>query len=68
METTDLLMCLKEAARQLGVSVDFLKKRVRCGAIQAVRMGRLVKIRQGDLDAMKRVGIVNSKVTEGISG
>ena len=61
MEPIDVLVCLKEAARQLGVSVDFLKKRIRKSEISTVRMGRLVKVRQADLDAFKRVGIVSSK-------
>jgi excisionase family DNA binding protein len=53
---TDVLVSLKDAAQQLGVSVDFLKKRIRAGVIQPVRMGRLVKISQLDLDAWKRTG------------
>jgi excisionase family DNA binding protein len=54
---TDTLVSLKDAAQQLGVSVDFLKKRIRAGVIQPVRMGRLVKISQLDLDAWKRTGL-----------
>jgi excisionase family DNA binding protein len=52
----DNLMSVKQAATRLQCSVPFLRKWIREGRISAVRIGRLVRLRQEDVDAWIRVG------------
>ena len=59
MNNNDRLLSLKEAAEQLSVSPDFVRLRIRAGELPSLRMGRLIKVRQSDLDAVKREGLAN---------
>ena len=59
MSHNDRLLSLKEAAEQLSVSPDFVRLRIRAGELPSLRMGRLIKVRQSDLDAVKRDGLAN---------
>ena len=59
MNNNDRLLSLKEAAEQLSVSPDFVRLRIRAGELPSLRMGRLIKVRQSDLDAVKRDGLAN---------
>ena len=59
MSNNDRLLSLKEAAEQLSVSPDFVRLRIRAGELPSLRMGRLIKVRQSDLDAVKRDGLAN---------
>ncbi len=59
MSNQDRLLSLKEAAEQLSVSPDFVRQRVRAGEVPSVRIGRLIKIHQSDVDAVKRDGLGN---------
>ena len=45
---------LQSGASTYGVSVDTLRRRVRDGSLPAVRMGRLIRVRVSDLDALFR--------------
>lgn len=58
MSHNDCLLSLKEAAEQLSVSPDFVRLRVRAGELPSLRIGRLIKIRQSDVETVKRDGLV----------
>jgi excisionase family DNA binding protein len=64
MSVHDRLLSLKEAAEQLSVSPDFVRVRIRKGEIPSLRIGRLLKVRQSDLDTVKREGLANKPVGE----
>lgn len=59
MNNQERLLSLKEAAEQLSVSPDFVRLRVRAGEVPSLRIGRLIKIKQSDVDAVKRDGLAN---------
>ena len=60
MSVHDRLLSLKETAEQLSVSPDFVRARIRKCEIPSLRIGRLIKVRQSDLDAVKREGLANT--------
>jgi excisionase family DNA binding protein len=49
-------LSLRRAARRLDVSVDFLKRLRRQGALQGVKLGRAVRIPESELDRLCRTG------------
>ena len=51
------LLSLKEAATRLGCSVAMLRKWRKAGRLSVVRVGRLVKVREADLEAWVRLGL-----------
>lgn len=51
------LLSLKEAATRLGCSVAMLRKWRKAGKLPVVNVGRLVKVREGDMDAWVRLGL-----------
>jgi|JI10StandDraft_1071094.scaffolds.fasta_scaffold1189514_1 excisionase family DNA binding protein len=54
---TDRLYSLKEAAAQLSCSEVSVRRWIQQGRLPCVRVGRLVRIRQSDLDACLRLGL-----------
>lgn len=59
MSNSDRLLSLKEVAEQLSVSHDFVRVRVRAGVMPSLRIGRLIKVRQSDVDIVKREGLAS---------
>lgn len=59
MSNSDRLLSLKEVAEQLSVSSDFVRVRVRGGEMPSLRIGRLIKVRQSDVDIVKREGLAS---------
>ena len=51
------LLSLKEAATRLGRSVAMLRKWRKAGRLSVVRVGRLVKVRDADVEAWVRLGL-----------
>jgi excisionase family DNA binding protein len=53
----DKLITVKEAAARLHVSVEFIWKALRVGRLPRVKVGRLTRIREQDLESCIRVGV-----------
>lgn len=53
----DGLLSVKEAAKALGCSEALLRKWLHQGKLAHVKVGRLTRIRQSDLEAWLRVGL-----------
>lgn len=53
----DGLLSVKEAAKQLACSEALLRKWLYQGKLPHVKVGRLTRIRQSDLEAWVRVGL-----------
>jgi excisionase family DNA binding protein len=53
----DSLFTLKEAAARLACSEAMLRKWTHLGKLPTVKVGRLTRIRQQDLDAWVRLGL-----------
>lgn len=58
----DGLFSLKEAARYLACSEAMLRKWIHQGKLPVVKVGRLTRIRQSDLEAWVRLGL-NSRMS-----
>ncbi len=50
------LLALKDAAEQLSVSPEFLKKLQRDGRLQVVRLGRAVRVSEEEVERLAREG------------
>ena len=48
------LISLPEAAARLGVSVDTIRRRINDRTLPAVRIGKYVRVRPEDVDALRR--------------
>lgn len=53
----DGLLSVKEAAKALACSESLLRKWVHQGKLPHVKVGRLTRIRQSDLEAWLRLGL-----------
>ena len=53
----DRLVTVKEAAHLLGCSEAALRKWIRQGHVRPVKVGRLTRLRQVDVEAWMRVGL-----------
>jgi excisionase family DNA binding protein len=53
----DSLLSIKEAARRLACSEAMLRKWMYAGKLPFVKVGRLSRIREQDLDAWLRLGM-----------
>jgi len=53
----DSLLNVKEAAKSLGCSEALLRKWLHQGKLPHVKVGRLTRIRQSDLEASVRLGL-----------
>ncbi len=53
----DRLLSVKEAAEHLGCSEALLRKWIYAGKLPTVKVGRLTRIRQSDIEAWVRVGL-----------
>ncbi len=53
----DRLLSVKEAAGCLGCSEALLRKWIYQGKLPFVKVGRLTRIRQADIEALMRVGM-----------
>lgn len=51
------LISVKEAADRLSCSEDLLWKWFKTGALRRIKVGRLTRINEQDLDAVVRVGL-----------
>jgi excisionase family DNA binding protein len=51
------LLTTKEAAWQLAVSPEFVKRLTREGRIKVVRLGRAVRIPQAEVERLSRSGV-----------
>jgi excisionase family DNA binding protein len=58
------LLSIKEVAERLSCSEAMLKKWIAKGRIPTVRVGRLRRIRQQDLEAWVRLGLHAEKETK----
>jgi excisionase family DNA binding protein len=60
------LVSIKTAAACLGCSEAMLRKWIQLGRLSTIKVGRLTRLRQSDLDAWLRVGLsaVNGKGKE----
>lgn len=54
---TDKLIGVKEAAARLGCSTESIWKFLRLGKLQRVKVGRLTRIREQDIEACIRLGL-----------
>ena len=57
----DTLLSLAQVAKHLNCSRDFLKRWIRLGEIPMVKVGRLTRIRQTDVEAWVRLGLKRSE-------
>ena len=53
----DRLLSVKEAAEHLGCSEAMLRKWIHQGKLPFVKVGRLTRIRQKDIEAWLRLGL-----------
>ena len=53
----DGLLSIKDAARSLACSEAMLRKWIHQGKLPRVKVGRLTRIRQSDIEAWVRVGL-----------
>jgi excisionase family DNA binding protein len=53
----DSLLTIKDAAHSLACSEAMLRKWIHEGRLQIVKVGRLTRIRQSDLEAWQRLGL-----------
>ncbi len=56
---TDKAFSVADAAKYLGVSESFIRKKIAAGKIQATRQGRRVTIAQSELQRLLTEGILN---------
>ncbi len=61
-QPSDRLFSLKETAEQLSCSDISVRRWIQQGRLPFVRVGRLVRIRQSDLDACVRLGLCPAEV------
>lgn len=61
LTSSDRPLTVRDAADRLGVSVETIRARVNDGTIPAARLGKAIRIRPADLDAL----FVASPVQEG---
>lgn len=59
------LLTIAEAARRLSVSESYIRGRIRGGELEAVRLGRAVRVRTADVDALPRRRRSSSAETPG---
>ena len=53
----DALLSIKDAVRSLACSEAMLRKWIHQGKLPRVKVGRLTRIRQSDIEAWVRVGL-----------
>jgi excisionase family DNA binding protein len=53
----DELLSLKQAAKVLGCSEALLRKWMHLGRLPSVKIGRLIRVRQSDVEAWLRLGL-----------
>lgn len=53
----DKLVSVKEAAKRLSCSEDTIWKWLKTGSLRRLKVGRLTRINEQDLDAVVRVGL-----------
>lgn len=52
LTSSDRPLTVRDAADRLGVSVETIRARVNDGTIPAARLGKAIRIRPADLDAL----------------
>lgn len=64
----DRLLSVAEASERLAVAPLTLRRWIRRGLVPSVQLGRVRRVRLGDVNALVRVGLPREMVTRQVAG